>query len=228
MKPPWKAAACAEGGGYLEPFVLLEPPAHNTGCCVIGLTYSSATFVSFFVFTAGCKAPWTPFAPPPWNPWNIQLSQGTGQGVSMTFNAASRLRSLEDRSAALGSSRCELPGMHSVPKSAVLPYASGVGGLSRRLLNRATPYVAAAGHSPSSAMGQTAVPPTPLHRTSVSPRALSGTLSFRRRVFAGNPHHRRGFPVPQAAPPKSIMSTVLPNTPIPRSKERMLGCWGGT
>ena len=53
----------------------------------------------------------------------------------MTFNAASRLRSLEDRSAALGSSRCELPGMHGVPKSAVLPYASGVGGLSRRLLN---------------------------------------------------------------------------------------------
>ena len=26
--------------------------------------------------------------------------------------------------------------MHSVPKSAVLPYASGVGGLSRRLLNK--------------------------------------------------------------------------------------------
>ena len=57
----------------------------------------------------------------------------------MTFNAASRLRSLEDRSAALGSRRCELPGMHSVPKSAVLPYASGVGGLSRRLLNKAIP-----------------------------------------------------------------------------------------
>ena len=53
----------------------------------------------------------------------------------MTFNAASRLRSLEDRIAALGSRRCELPGMHSVPTSAVLPYASGVGGLSRRLLN---------------------------------------------------------------------------------------------
>ena len=53
----------------------------------------------------------------------------------MTFNAASRLRSLKDRSAALGSRRCELPGMHSVPTSAVLPYASGVGGLSRRLLN---------------------------------------------------------------------------------------------
>ena len=121
-------------GGYLEPFVLLEPPAHNTGCCVI---YNSGTFVSFFVFTAGCKASGPPGPPlhPPWNPWNIQLSQGTGQGVSMTFNAASRLRSLADRSAALGSSRCELPGMHSVPKSAVLPYASGVGGLSRRLLN---------------------------------------------------------------------------------------------
>ena len=165
------------------------------------------------MFTAGCKASGPPGPPlhPPWNPWNIQLSQGTGQGVSMT-----------------GSRRCELPGMHSVPKSAVLPYASGVGGLSRRLLNRATPYVAAAGHSPSFAMGRTAVPPTPLHRTSVSPRALSGMLIFRRRVFAGNPHHRRGFPVPQAAPPKSIMSTVLPNTPFPKSKEQMLGCWGGT
>ena len=183
------------------------------------------------MFTAGCKASGPPGPPlhPPWKPLHFQLSQGTGQGVSMTFNAASRLRLLEDRSAALGSSRCgELPGMHSVPKSEVLPYASGVGGLSRRLLNRATPYVAAADHSPSSAMGQTAVPPTPLHRTSVSPRALSGTLSFRRHVFAGNPHHRRGFPVPQAAPPQSIMSTVLPNTPFPKSKERMLGCWGGT
>ena len=41
MKPveaTWKAAACAEGGGYLEPFVLLEPPAHNPGCsCVTDL-----------------------------------------------------------------------------------------------------------------------------------------------------------------------------------------------
>ena len=172
---------------------------------MLGLTYSSGTFVSFFVFTAGCKASGPPGPPlhPPWNLWNVQLSQGTGQGVSMTFNAASRLRSLEDRSAALGSRRCEMAGMHSVPKSAVLPYASGVGGLSRRLLNRATPYVAAAGHSPSSAMGQTAVPPTPLHRTSVSPRALLGTLSFRRRVFAGNPHHRRGFQCPTPPPRKA-------------------------
>ena len=32
--------------GYLEPFVLLEPPAHNPGCsCVLGLTDSSGTFV---------------------------------------------------------------------------------------------------------------------------------------------------------------------------------------
>ena len=35
-----------EGGGYLEPLVLLEPPAHNPGCsCVLGLTDSSGTFV---------------------------------------------------------------------------------------------------------------------------------------------------------------------------------------
>ena len=32
----------------------------------------------------------------------------------MTFNAASRLRSLEDRSAALGSRRCELPDICSL------------------------------------------------------------------------------------------------------------------
>ena len=87
------------------------------------------------IFRVKASGPPGPPLHPPCNPWNIQPSQETGQGVSMTFNAASRLRSLEDRSAALGSSRCELPGMHSVPKSAVLPYASGVGGLSRRLLN---------------------------------------------------------------------------------------------
>ena len=147
MKPveaTWEGRGVRRGGGYLEPLALLEPPAHNPGCsCVLGLTYSSGTFVSFFVFTAECKAsgPPGPSLHPPWNPWNIQLSQGTGQGVSMTLNAASRLRSLEDRSAALGSSRCELPGMHSVPKSAVLPYASGVGGLSRRLLNIHRVYI---------------------------------------------------------------------------------------
>ena len=67
----------------------------------------------------------------------------------------------------------------------------------------------------------------PLHRTSVSPRAFSGTLSFQERVFAGNLHHRRGFPAPQAAPPKSIMSTVLPNTPFQKSKDQMFCFWGG-
>ena len=53
----------------------------------------------------------------------------------MPGKAASRLRSLEDRIAALGLNCYELLGIHSVPKSAVLPYASGAGGLSRRLLN---------------------------------------------------------------------------------------------
>ena len=211
MKPPWKAAACAEGG-YLEPFYVLEPPAHNTGCCVIGLTYSSGTFVSFFDFSCLRLVAKPQSRDRTGSQHDIQCSEPAAVARGQTCGAG--VKSLRTAGA--------------VPKSAVLPYASGVGGLSRRLLNRATPYVAAAGHSPSSAMGQTAVPPTPLHRTSVSPRALSGTLSFRRHVFAGNPHHRRGFPVPQAAPPKSIMSTVLPNTPFPKSKERMLGCWGGT
>ena len=122
-------------GGYLEQFVLLT----GTSCTQSWMPRNRLDIQlrNFFVFTAGCKASGPPGPPlhPPWNPWNIQPSQGTGQEVSMTFNAASRLRSLEDRSAALGSSRCELPGMPSVPKSAVLPYASGVGGLSRRLLN---------------------------------------------------------------------------------------------
>ena len=36
----------APRGEYLEPLVLLEPPAHNPGCsCVLGLTDSSGTFV---------------------------------------------------------------------------------------------------------------------------------------------------------------------------------------
>ena len=34
------------------------------------------------------------------------------------------------------------------------------------------------------------------------------------------------FQCPRPPPPKSIMSAVLPNTPFPKSKERMLGCWG--
>ena len=54
------------------------------------------------------------------NPCNIQLNQRIGQGVSMIFNAASRLRPLEDRSPALGSNRYELPGIYNLPKSTIL------------------------------------------------------------------------------------------------------------
>ena len=170
---------------------------------------------------------WTPFAPP-LEPLEYTAESRDRTGSQHDIQCSEPAAVARGQTCGAGVKSLQTAGMHSVPKSAVLPYASGVGGLSRRLLNRATPYVAAAGHSPSSAMGRTAMPPTPLHRTSVSPRALSGTLSFRRRIFAGNPHDRRRFPVPQAAPPKSIMSTVLPNTPFPKSKQRMSGCWGGT
>ena len=44
----------------------------------------------------------------------------------MIFNAASWLRSLEDRSAALGSSHCELLGIYNISKSVILSYDSGV------------------------------------------------------------------------------------------------------
>ena len=132
-------------------------------------------------------------------------------------------------SAVVGSRTCQkrpgtrklahFPSLGSRRPDSLMP---GLAAAASALLNRATPYIAAAGHSPGSAKGQTPVPPTPLHRTSVSTRARSGTLSFRRRVFTQNPHHRRGFPVPQAAPPESIMSTVLPNTPSQKSKARIM------
>ena len=73
------------------------------------------------------------------------------------------------------------------------------------------------------ATAPTPVPPTPLHRTSVSPRAPSGALSFQRRVFAGNPNHRRGFPAPG---PEKHHEHRFANTPFQKSKERMLGFWG--
>ena len=133
--------------------------------------------------------------------------------------------SLEDRSAALGSSRCELPGMHSVPKSAVLPYVSGIGGLSRRLLNRATPYVAAAGHSPSSARGQTAVPPTPLHRTSVSPRALSDAQLPETRFRRKSSPKERNSSAPGRPPEKHHEHRFAqhPLSKIQRADVRLLG-----
>ena len=166
---------------------------------------------------------WTPGAPlhPPWNPWNIQLSHGTGQGVSMTFNAASRLRSLEDRSATLESSRCELPGMHSVPKSAVLPYASGVGGLSRRLLNRATPYVAAAGHSPSS--GRAADPASSDLR--FSPGALGDAQLPETRFCGKSPPQERISSAPGRPPEKHHEHRFAqhPLSKIQRADVRLLG-----
>ena len=129
MKPveaTWEGRGVRRGGGTLSHLsywnllhIILD------ASCVIGQLQN----FSCLRLVAKSLDPLDPPCTPSWNPWNIQPSQGTGQGVSMTFNAASWLRSLG------GSSRCELPGMHSVPKSAVLPYASGVGGLSRRLLN---------------------------------------------------------------------------------------------
>ena len=67
MKPveaTWEGRGVRRGGGYLEPLVLLEPPAHNPGCsCVLGLTDSSGTFVSFFVFYGWLQRLW-PCTPP--------------------------------------------------------------------------------------------------------------------------------------------------------------------
>ena len=159
---------------------------------VIGLTYSSGTCLIFRVYgwLQSLWTPWTPFAPA-LEPLEYTAESRDRTGSQHDIQCS---EPLEDRSAALGSSRCELPGMHSVPKSAVLPYASGVGGLSRRLLNRATPYVAAAGHSPSSAMGRTAAPPTPLHRTS---GALGDAQLPETRVCRKSPpQERMGGPRP--------------------------------
>ena len=66
MKPveaTWEGRGVRRARGYLEPLVLLEPPAHNTGCCVIGLTSSFGTFVSFFVFYGWLQSLW-PCTPP--------------------------------------------------------------------------------------------------------------------------------------------------------------------
>ena len=57
--PPGKAAAFAQGG-YLEPFVLLEPPAENPGCsCVVAHIQLRNVFLIFSCFTAVAKV-WTP------------------------------------------------------------------------------------------------------------------------------------------------------------------------
>ena len=60
--------------GYLEPFVLLEPPAHNPGCsCVIGLTDSSGTFVSFFAEALALHPPLDAPAPCACTPLKLVL-----------------------------------------------------------------------------------------------------------------------------------------------------------
>ena len=112
MKKPWRRSRLkppsrprrAPRGGYLEPIVLLEPPAHNPGCSCVIVDIQLGNVCLIFSCLRLVANPLDTLDPPapPWNSWNIQPSQGTGQGVSMTFNAASRLRSLEDRSAALG------------------------------------------------------------------------------------------------------------------------------
>ena len=85
--------------------------------------------------------------------------------------------------------------------------------------NRATPCIAAAGHSPSSAMGE-----RPCRRP--RPPFLPGR-SRRGRSSSGDafsqeiPTTGEDFQCPGRPP-----ETILPNTPFPKSKERMLGCWG--
>ena len=131
MKPVGKAAACAEGG-CLEPFVLLEPPAHNAGCsCVIGLTYRSGTSKFSCVQLAA-------------EPLEYSAESRDRTGSQHDIQCSEPAAVARGQKCALGSSRCELPLVHSVPKSAVLPYASGVGGLSRRLLNPVWPSCSSA------------------------------------------------------------------------------------
>ena len=81
----------------------------------------------------GPWTPWTPFAPS-LEPLEYTVESRDRTGSQHDIQCSEPAAVARGR-AALGSRRCELPGMHSVPKSAVLPYASGVGGLSRRLLN---------------------------------------------------------------------------------------------
>ena len=82
---------------------------------------------------------------------------------------------------------------------------------------------------PSFAMVRTAVPPTQLHRTSVSLRATSVTITFRKRVFAGNPHHRRGFRCPKPPPEKHHEHRFAqhPLSKIQKADVRVLGGYLG-
>ena len=96
----------------------------------------------------------------------------------------------------------------------------------RQPLNRAAPYVAAAGHSPSSAMwanGRAADPASWDLRFSLG--ALGDAQLPETRFRRKCPPQDRISSAPGGSP-KSIMSTVLPNASFPKSKQRMLGCWG--
>ena len=159
--------------------------------------------------------PWTPCAPP-LEPLEYTAESRDRTGSQHDIQCS---EPLEDRSAALGSSRCELPGMHSVLKSAVLPYASGVGGLSRRLLNRATPYVAAAGHSPSSA----ADPASSDLR--FSPGALGDAQLPETRCCRKSPPQERISSAPGRPPEKHHEHRFAqhPHSKIQRANVRLLG-----
>ena len=62
--------------------------------------------------------PWTPFAPPP-EPLEYTAESRDGTGSQHDIQCSEPAAVARGHRAALGSSRCELQGMHSVPKSAV-------------------------------------------------------------------------------------------------------------
>ena len=80
--------------------------------------------------------PWTPFAPPlePLE-YTAESKDRTGSQHDIQCSEPAAVARGQKCGAGVKSLRTAAY-MHSVPKSAVLPYASGVGGLSRRLLNR--------------------------------------------------------------------------------------------
>ena len=149
--------------------------------------------------------PWTPFAPP------LEPLEYTAESRDRT-GSQHDIQCSEPAAVARGQ-KCGA-GVKSL-RTAGYAYCPEICSLAIRLWgrrpepealnkrNRATPYVAAAGHSPSSAMGQTAVPPTPLHRTSVSPRALLNNAQLPETRFCRKSPPQERIPVPQAAPRKA-------------------------
>ena len=74
--------------------------------------------------------PWTPFAPS-LEPLEYTAESRDRTGSQHDIQCSEPAAVARGQKCGAGSRRCEL----SVPTSAVLPYASGVGGLSRRLLS---------------------------------------------------------------------------------------------